>query len=92
MKDGQWLTDSHLAESFRASNIADAYQFKNEILRQTATMDFPAQMGRGGQALKSRGNFPSYLRTIDRELRSGFSENRALWGPSDRYGHTLRTP
>ena len=58
-----------LIKAFRASNIANAYQLKSGIIRQTATMDFPDRMGRGEQDMEFRENFAAYLRPIDGQLQ-----------------------
>ena len=46
MGDGQGLADGVLVKAFRASNILNAYQFRNEIIRQTAPVDFAERMDR----------------------------------------------
>ena len=55
MDDAHGLTDGEIIKAFRASTILNTYRFKDEIVRQTATVEFPGRMGRGGQDLKFRG-------------------------------------
>ena len=70
MESGQCLTDSELMKALRARNILGTYQFKESITRQTTTVDFAAQSGRGVEDLEFRGNFLSCLRTIGRQLQN----------------------
>ena len=69
MNDGQGLTDSELIKTSRVSNIFRAYQFIYEITRQTATMDFAAQMSRGGEDMGFREHFSLYMRTTGSQLQ-----------------------
>ena len=91
-EDGQCLTDGKLIKAIRASNIAEAYQFKSAIVRRNATTDFAGRMGSGAQDMEFRGNFSSYLRGIGRQLRNDFNANCTRWGNANTYDRTRRTP
>ena len=60
MDDGHCLTGSYLINAFRGCKIAHAYRFKNGITRQTMTMGFAAQMGRGEEDLGFGENSPAH--------------------------------
>lgn len=69
----QGLKDGGLIKAFRDSNIMNRYTFKDEVIRQTPTRDFVTRLERGLGDREFRGQFPSYLRQIDRQLQSGFN-------------------
>ena len=69
IEDGQCLTDSALIKAHRASNVANTYQFRGEIIRQAATMEFAGRLEREEQDLEFHEDFSAYLRTIARKLQ-----------------------
>ena len=75
MGDGECLTDGALTKSPRASNILNAYQFSNEIVRQSMTVDFAGRMGSGDQDREFRENISVYLRTVGSQLQNEFNEH-----------------
>ena len=87
---GRGLSDSELIKAFRASNVVRTYRFKREVTRQSMAVDFPAHLERGSEGQESCGDSPSYLRTIDRQLRSELNGGNSRWGIEDTYGHTRR--
>ena len=49
------LTDYELVAAFRNSNITNAYHFRDDVIRQTLTMEFAGQLDRGGGCMDLRG-------------------------------------
>ena len=92
MGDGQGLTDGELIKACRATNILNACQFRNGIIRKTATIDFAERMGRGEQDMEFLGDFSVYLRAIGSHLRDEFGENNTRWENADTYDRTRRIP
>ena len=43
------LADYQLSTSFRNSNVTDAYPFRDEVIRQTLTMEFANKLERAEQ-------------------------------------------
>ena len=74
MVDEQGLKGGELIRAFRASNIAYAYQFKGDIVRQAATMEFAEKLGRGAKDMEFCENFTAYLRTVGRQYGMSLTE------------------
>ena len=75
-----------------AINILKNYRFREEVYRQTMTIDFAAHLELGLEDLMFSGDFSPYLRTIDIQLRNEFNWNNSRWGIADTYVHTVRVP
>ena len=56
------------------------------------TIDFATHLERGLEGRMPRGNFPAYMRTIDRQLKNESNERNSRWGISDTYDHTREIP
>ena len=64
----QCLTYYELSTVFGNSNITNAYEFRDAIRSQAATMEFAQTMASDVADLKFRESFSSYLRTTARQF------------------------
>ena len=93
IEDGQFLTDIVLIKAVRSINIANTYQFRGGIIRQSMTMVAAGRFERREEGLECRDgdDLSSYLRTIDRQLQNEFNESSRFRG-ADTYDHKRMIP
>ena len=92
VETNQGIKDGELVKAFRATNIANRYMFKGDVILQTATVDFVTHLELGLVGVKFRGKCPSYMRQIDRQLRNESNEMNSRWGFAYTYDRALGIP
>ena len=93
MEEGQGLTGGGLIKAFRTSDIFKNYRLNEEVLRRTTYIDSVTRTESDLDGQSSRGDFPTYLRSISRILQNEFNDQQSsIWGPADTYDHTRRIP
>ena len=75
-EEGQGLTDGELIKSLRASDIFKNYRIKEQLVRNTAAVEFVSHTESYLKDQGYRGQFPTYVRPINRILRNWFHEQQ----------------
>ena len=89
VESGRGLTDYELVTSVRNWHIVGTSKFRDDVHRQTLTMEFANQLALGQAGRKFRADSPLYMRAVGKQLRNYFYGNSKL-GDSDTYDHTRK--
>ena len=87
VEDGHGLTDIQFINACRGNNIATTYQFKNEITRKTATVDFTTHLESGSGARNSVDVFHRRCEELIDSYNMKFNGNNTRRGVAATYGH-----